>query len=71
MSDCRNEDEMFVEARRRGCVVLWPRSNEIYYENAWSAGKVPQGLPTMKTPLPKVLQAPLPMKPPKRRETDE
>lgn len=41
--------------------------DEVFYTNAWSAGQVPRGLPKQATPTPKVLQQPLPKKPPKRK----
>lgn len=36
------------------------------YENAWGAGKVPRG-EALATPVPEVLKAPLPKRPPPRR----
>jgi hypothetical protein len=39
--------------------------DEPQYESAWSAGKVAEGK-MLKTPIPAVLQKPLPKKPPKR-----
>lgn len=32
MSEIRDETEMFAEARKRGCVVLWPRANELFID---------------------------------------
>lgn len=40
--------------------------DEPLYENAFSAGKIPLGT-ALATPVPAVLQKPLPMKPPPRR----
>lgn len=39
------------------------------YLNEFSAGKIPLGT-SMATPVPKVLQQPLPMKPPQRKRDD-
>lgn len=38
------------------------------YENSWSSGKIPRG-EHLATPIPEVLQRPLPLKPPTRRAT--
>lgn len=40
--------------------------DEPFYENAWSAGKVPHGI-VGATPTPDVLKTPLPKKPPGRQ----
>jgi hypothetical protein len=40
--------------------------DEVNYENAWSAGKVPLG-ESLRTPVPEILQRPLPLRPPGRK----
>ena len=54
-----------LSERQRACLngVADKLELEVDYDNAWSAGKVPRG-EALATPVPEVLRAPRPLKPP-------